>query len=147
MRDLKRLPNDLLNMRDDIDRMIEHFFSFPRSRRNNPEEYEEIWVPSVNTVETENELKVYMLLPFARKEDINVSMKENILKIEGETKFNLGEKEELLRSEIPVGKFERTFKISYPVDVQNIKANYRDGVLEIILPKKEEAKVNKINVE
>lgn len=122
--------------------------SFQEGKKNTIDEPSaNFFVPPVKVVEGENEIKIYVLIPFAEKENINVDIKENVLRIEGKSSFNISDKEEVIRDEIPVGNFSRSFKIGYEIDTSKIKASYKNSILEIILPKKEEAKASKINIE
>jgi len=146
MKELQRFSNELYNMRKNIDKIMENFFS-ERREAGNENQIETSFIPPVNSIETANEIKIYVLVPFARKEDISLSIKENILSIEGKNKLDILEKDELIRNEIPTGKFFRSFKIGYSIEPSKIKANFKDGILEIVLPKKEEAKTSKINIE
>ena len=146
MNDLINLSNNLLNMKSNLDKMIEEVWN--RKESDHTSEYEQgIWTPDVNAIENENEIKIHAYIPMAKKEDINISIKENILSIEGKTEFKTDKKDSILREEIPCGKFSRTFKIDYPIKNEEIKASYKDGMLEIKIPKSEASKTSKINIE
>ncbi len=147
MRELQKFSYELYQMRKNIDKIIESFFKPQHNKETENEIVKNSFVPPVNAVENENEIKLYVLLPFAKKENISVNIKENILWIEGNSSFNVSDKEEILREEIPYGSFSRSFKVANNIETSKIKANYKDGILEIILPKKEEAKINKINID
>lgn len=87
-------------------------------------------------------------LPGMSKEDIKVNFNDNMLTIRGERKRE--EKEEganFIRVERSYGSFSRSFSVDMPVKYNEIKARYQDGVLEITLPKEEEAKKKEISVE
>lgn len=146
MKDLMRISNELINMKKNMDRLLE---SFIKPTKNNVEIYDEEtgFVPPVNAIESNDDIKLYVLIPFAKKEDISVNIKDGILTIEGKSCFEVPGKSEILRDEIPSGKFSRSFKIGINIDNSKVKASYKDGILQIILPKKEEAKSNKIEIE
>lgn len=146
MREIQRFSNELNNMKRHIDRIVNNFWREDNEGSENGN-IQTTFTPPVNAVETENEIKLYALIPFAKKEEINLNIKENVISIEGKTNFPVSEKDELLRDEIPYGNFSRTFKIGYNIDSSKIKASFKEGILEIILPKKEEAKNNKITIE
>jgi HSP20 family protein len=145
MRELVRFSNEINEMKKRIDKIMDEFLG--REKNTIDEPSANFFVPPVKVVEGENEVKIYVLIPFAEKENINVDIKENVLRIEGKSSFNISDKEEVIRDEIPVGNFSRSFKIGYEIDTSKIKASYKNSILEIILPKKEEAKASKINIE
>jgi HSP20 family protein len=145
MRELVRFSNEINEMKRRIDKIMDEFLG--REKNTIDEPSANFFVPPVKVVEGENEVKIYVLIPFAEKENINVDIKENVLRIEGKSLFNISDKEEVIRDEIPVGNFSRSFKIGYEIDTSKIKASYKNSILEIILPKKEEAKASKINIE
>lgn len=146
MRDIMRISNELINMKKNMDRLLE---SFIKPTKNNIEIHDEenSFIPPVNAIETDDDVKLFVLIPFAKKEDISLNIKDGILTIEGKNCFEVPAKSEILRNEIPSGKFSRSFKIAVNIDPSKVKASYKDGVLQIILPKKEEAKSNKIEIE
>jgi len=145
MKELVRFSNEINEMKRRIDKIMDEFLG--REKNTIDEPSANFFVPPVKVVEGENEVKIYVLIPFAEKENINVDIKENVLRIEGKSLFNISDKEEVIRDEIPVGNFSRSFKIGYEIDTSKIKASYKNSILEIILPKKEEAKASKINIE
>ena len=109
---------------------------------------ESAWTPRVNVSEKGSEYEITAELPGIKKEDITLDLKDNRLTIKGEKKAEKKEeKENYLRVERSYGSFERSFYINDDVDVANVNANYKDGILHITLPKKEEAKPKQIKVE
>lgn len=106
------------------------------------------WNPSVDVYETEDSYVLKAELPGVNKEDIKIDINNNTLTLKGEKKLEQKtEKDNYVRIERRYGSFMRTFALSDKVDSGNIKAGYKDGVLEITLPKKEEAKPKEIKVE
>jgi len=106
------------------------------------------WVPPVDILETENELVVKADLPDVKFEDIHVSMENGTLTLTGERKFEKsGEKAGYHRMERTYGSFERVFTLPETVDAEHVKADYKNGVLTVTLPKKEIAKPRQIKVE
>ena len=86
-------------------------------------------------------------LPGVSKEDLNIDIKDNRLTIKGEKKLeNKTEKEGYLRVERSYGVFERTFFLDENVDRETIKAEYKDGVLRLTLPRKQDEPSKKIEV-
>ena len=112
-----------------------------------PEENRPVLVPRVDIKETKNELVVSVEIPGMEKKDINVAMKEGVLTVSGEKKSEArNENESWHRIERVYGAFQRSFYIPLDVDETKIKAAYKDGVLNVTLPKKEEAKPKEIPI-
>jgi len=87
-------------------------------------------------------------LPGVNKDDIQIDLKDNTLTLKGEKKFeNKVSKDNYIRVERSYGTFVRSFTLPQNVDAEKIKATYKDGVLELTLPKKEEAKPKQIKVD
>jgi len=144
MKELIKFSNEINEMKKRIDRMMSEFFG---RDKNIEEPQANFFIPPVKIVENEDDVKMYVLIPFGDKENISIDIKDNILRIEGKTSFNLDEKSQLLRDEIAVGNFSRSFKIGYDIDTSKIKASYKNSILEIILPKKETTKASKIQID
>jgi len=108
------------------------------------------WTLPVDIAENENELMVKAEAPGLDKGDFKVSVENNVLTISGEKKqeFEEGDKgSNYHRMERVYGKFSRSFTLPSNVDVTNVKANYKNGILEVNLPRKEEAKPKEISVD
>lgn len=96
------------------------------------------FTPSVNTREGEFAYHIDVDLPGVKKEDINVKIENNILTLKGERKSKEEvKKEDYYKMESSFGSFMRSFILPDNVDTENIHAENKDGVLEIVLPKKE----------
>jgi len=94
--------------------------------------------PSVNTREGEFAYHIDVDLPGVKKEDISVKIENNVLTLKGERKSKEEvKKEDYYKMESSFGSFMRSFTVPENVDVENIHAENKDGVLEITLPKKE----------
>lgn len=97
--------------------------------------------PSVNTREGEYAYHIEVDLPGVKKEDINVDVKNDVLTISGERKTKKEVKEkDYYKMESSYGKFQRSFTLPDNTDTENIEANSKDGVLEVIIPKMEKSK-------
>ena len=97
--------------------------------------------PSVNTREGEYAYHVEVDLPGVKKDDISVDIKDNILTISGERKTKKEVKEkDYYKKESSYGKFQRSFTLPENTDTENIEANSKDGVLEVVVPKMEKSK-------
>jgi HSP20 family protein len=107
-----------------------------------------IWSPPVDILERENEVILKVDLPEMNQNDIEIKVEENTLIIRGERKFIQETPHgNYLQIERPYGTFQRTFAIPRMIDLEKIKAAYKDGVLRIVLPKKEEVHPKQIVVE
>ena len=105
------------------------------------------WAPAVDIYETEQALVVKADLPDVKPEDLDIRVENNILTIRGERKFEKKVNEEnYLRVERAYGSFSRSFSLSNTVNTEAIKAEYKDGVLNLTVPKREEAKPKQIKV-
>ena len=106
------------------------------------------WVPAVDISEDDDNLYVDVDVPGMKKEDIKVSLEHNVLSLKGEKKQEKEVKEENYhRWERCYGSFSRAFELPIPVEANKIKANYRNGVLHVELPKAEEVKPKEIPIE
>jgi HSP20 family protein len=107
------------------------------------------WVPAVDIYETENhDLVVRAELPGLNREDIEVSVENSTLVLQGEKKLDTSVKEEHYRRiERSYGSFHRSFTLPNTVDASRIGAEFKNGVLTVKLPFREEAKPRTINVD
>ena len=107
------------------------------------------WVPAVDIYENgKQELVLKAELPDMKREDISVLFENNTLTIKGERKFENGaEKEQFHRVERAYGTFSRSFSLPSTVDASKIGAEYKNGVLTVTLPFRDEARPRTINVE
>ena len=106
------------------------------------------WVPAVDIQETENELIVKADVPDMEMKDIDVRLENGTLTIRGERKFEAQKNEGgWHRVERSYGSFERAFTVPETVNAEGVKADYKNGTLAIVLPKKEIAKARQIKVQ
>jgi HSP20 family protein len=105
------------------------------------------WNPSVDIFENENEIVFKAELPGMNAKDIEVKLENNVLTLKGERQFEKETKEENYhRVEREFGTFSRSFALPTAVNGENVSAEYKDGVLKIVLPKKEETKPKPIRI-
>ena len=106
------------------------------------------WVPAVDIFETENhEVVIKAEVPDVRREDLKVSFENQVLTITGERKApDAAAGDQVRRLERRHGSFVRSFTLPTSVDASNISASYKDGVLTVRLPRREEAKPKTISV-
>ena len=106
------------------------------------------WFPAVDIYDNKNNLVIKADIPGMTQKDIDVSVEDDVLRIKGEKKNEHEEKKDnFYRLERAYGYFERSFALPANVDATKVKAAYKDGVLELTLPKKEEAKPKQIKVD
>lgn len=106
------------------------------------------WNPSVDIFENDNDVVIKAELPGMDPKEIDVRLENNVLMLKGERHFEKETKEENYhRVEREYGTFSRAFSLPAAVKEDKVVAEYRDGILKIILPKKEEAKPKAIKIE
>ena|SRR3990167_4744471 len=130
------------------DRMNRLFEDAGRSAwRNDEPVAATTWSPAVDIFETDGDIVVKAELPGMERKDIALHLENNVLTLRGERRFEKETKEENYhRVERAYGGFSRSFSIPATVDEEKIRADYKDGVLKIVLPKKEQAKPKQIKI-
>ena len=133
---------DLSTLQERVNRLFESNFA---SRRD--ESTLTAWAPAVDAYETENELVIKADLPDVPEKELDVRVENNMLTIHGERKFEQEAKEEnYLRMERAYGSFSRSFSLPNTVNTEAVKAEYKDGVLRITLPKRAESKPKQVKI-
>lgn len=134
----------MLNLQNEMNRLFSDYFA------SSPERSEEdtpLWHPFVDIAETDDDIIVTAELPGMKKEDIKIIVQDNVLTLQGEKK---GESEDKKRNyhrvERIYGSFIRNFRLPSSVVIDKINAEYKDGVLNVVLPKSEEAKPKEVNI-
>jgi HSP20 family protein len=129
----------LSSLRDLLDSAFQLASSAPESTSG--------WVPALDVFEDEDKITVQVELAGMKKEDFDISLQDDMLTISGERKSESEKREgESFRSERSFGAFSRSITLPSPVKAEEVKATYEDGVLTVTLPKAEEAKPKKIQV-
>ncbi len=138
---------ELEEMSDRLNRMVSRP-ALPRTNGNGKEAMTVAdWVPSVDVSETEGEYQIKAELPEVKKEDVKVTVEDGVLTIQGERKHEKEEKgKKYHRVERSYGSFVRSFTLPDLVDEEKVKAEFKDGVLNVQLPKSEKAKPKAIEV-
>jgi HSP20 family protein len=132
-----------LTLQDEVNRLFEDNLTRERSGHADLA----TWAPPVDIYETENELVVKAELPDFQDKDIDVRITNNTLTIRGERKFEKDIKEDnYLRIERAYGSFVRSFSLPNTVSSENIRADYRNGVLTLHMAKREESKPKQIKI-
>ncbi len=135
---------ELLGFQNEVNRVFDHFFgrdpletSYRRSA----------WEPSVDIGESEEDFLVTADLPGLTKDDVKISYEDGVITLRGEKKQEKEEKgKNYHRVERSYGQFERSFRLPTRIDVGKIEAKFKDGVLQLRLPKVEEAKPKEIPI-
>jgi HSP20 family protein len=112
-------------------------------------EGEALWTPQMDVHENKDAYKVRLDLPGLEKKDIQVSVQDNVLTVRGERRNQSEDKDEKgtwHRVERYSGSFERSLRLGSGVDAGAVKADYKDGVLSVTIPKKEAAKPKTIDI-
>ena len=133
----------LSTLRDEIDRL----FDAPLAEFARASQLLSGWTPPLDIFEDKDNVVVKAELPGMKKEEIEISLHDGSLSISGERKSeSKHEDAETYRSERFFGRFQRTVSLPTSVDSNKVKAQYKDGVLTVTLPKSEEAKPKQIDV-
>lgn len=136
---------DLAVLQDRMNRMFNDQFT---GRQEDHMLNRGTWTPPVDIYEAEGELVLKAELPDMKREDIDVTVENNMLTIRGERKLDSEIKQENFhRVERAYGSFVRTFSLPATVESVKIAAEYKNGVLTVKLPFREEAKARTINVQ
>ena len=124
---------------DRLHRMFNDFYGGPFSRT---------WVPAVDVFETDaHEFVIKAELPDVKREDINITFDNGVLTLSGERKAEFDtSRDSYHRIERHHGSFMRSFTLPTSVDPARIEASYKDGVLTVRVPKREEAKPKQIEI-
>ncbi len=122
-------------------------FGSPAGRERDEEVGFGAWIPPVDIAEDKDRMLVTAELPGFKEDEVQIQMEGNLLTIRGERKFEQ-EKEgrNYHRVERSYGQFVRSFTLPNNVDRENIRAHFRNGLLEIELPKREDAKPREIKI-
>jgi len=133
----------LSDLRDEIDRL----FDLPLAGLTGSSSWMSGWTPALDVYDDKDHYVVKAEVPGMNKDDIDVSLHEGSLTITGERKSeHAGQETGVYRSERFFGRFQRTVDLPTGVDASRVKADYRDGILTVTLPKAEEAKPKRISV-
>lgn len=128
-------------LRDEMDELLQSSFG---SFFSNSESLGQ-WSPPVDVYQNRDQFTVVAELPGVKKEEIEISFKGNALTISGERNLEEGDQQPY-HSERFFGRFQRTISLPAAVDSEKITATYKDGILNVVLPKSDEAKPQQIEV-
>jgi len=106
------------------------------------------WLPPVDIYETESDVVLVAELPGVKEEELDIQMSDGVLTLKGEKKYPVeGDNDNYYRLERSYGKFNRSFTIPNTVDVDNVKASLKEGLLKITLQKRTEIQPKVIKVD
>jgi len=138
---------DLVSLQDRMNRLFDE--SFRGVTRPGEEDWAlgGTWAPAVDIFEQDGNIVLKAELPGVDTKDVDVRVENNTLTLRGERKFdNEVKKENYHRVERAYGSFSRSFTLPTVVDTDKIRAEFKDGVLRVMLPKKEEARPKQIAI-
>jgi HSP20 family protein len=126
--------------RDPFFRLVDTFF------RPAEEAADRSWTPRVNIQETQESYRLEAELPGLTKEDVQITLENNVLRLAGERKLDEETKSSYQRIERVYGSFSRSFALPMQVDTEKVEASFQNGILTITVPKAEQAKPRTISI-
>ena len=119
----------------------------PRAAQPREHVSSQIWSPAVDVYEDQDAIVIKADLPGMNQEEIEVEMNGDTITLQGERKFeDEARRDKYVRVERQYGDFQRSFTIGVPIEADKIKATYRNGILELTIPKAETTKPKKVQV-
>jgi HSP20 family protein len=138
---------NLLHVNREMENLFEDFFGTAR-RGNEEKALTATWAPDVDLSENKEGYTLRAEVPGVSKEEVKVTLTDDVLTVSGEKKYEKEVKEESFhRSERAYGVFSRSFKLPGSIQADKIKAEYRDGVLTLSIPKAESLKPKEITIQ
>jgi HSP20 family protein len=138
-------PTEPRSVLSEWDRLFDEMFGWWPSRMDSDGSLE--WAPRVDVREEKDRYTVDFELPGLEKENIQVTMENGVLNVTGERQHEADSKDEqTVRRERSYGKFSRCLRFPDDVDSEKIEAGFKNGVLRVAIPKKEEAKPRTIEI-
>lgn len=137
---------ELAVIQDRMNRLFEE--SFPKTKGGEHDLSKGVWLPPVDIYETEAQVVVTAELAGVDKDKVSIEVKDGVLTIRGERRYQKEvDKEYFHLMEREYGSFKRSFSLPSKIDREKVSASFKGGVLEIILPKKEEVKPKQISID
>jgi len=132
------------DIQGEVNRLFESFLGRPMAAASPMR----AWLPAVDMHETKDALVLTVEVPGVSEKDVTVSMTGDLLSIKGERRVaDEAKDQQYLHSERVFGHFERLIQLPFDVQADQVKATYRDGVLQVTLPKAEELKPREIKID
>ena len=142
---ITRPRRSIIPMLDEMDRMFGRLMRADRDWDSTSD-----FIPPIDIIEGKDSLIVKAEVPGLEKDNFKVSVEDNVLTLSGEKKMEVSEKDKdqnYHRTERIYGCFSRSFTLPRSVDVKKVKATYKNGILEVNIPKSEEAKPKEIQID
>jgi HSP20 family protein len=138
---------DLMGLQERMNRLFDESFRSARGGAEDDWALGGSWAPAVDIYEKDGNIELKAELPGVDAKDVDVRLENNVLTLRGERKFdNEVKRENFHRVERAYGSFSRSFTLPALVDQEKIKAEYKDGILRLTLPTREEAKPKQISI-
>jgi len=139
-------PFRVSDIQGEMNRLFDNFFG--QSPMTTGRGGERMWAPAVDIRENKDDLVLAFEIPGIREKDVTVSITGDLLTVRGERRFDHEVKDEsYYRVERLYGKFERNIELPMAVQSDKVRAAYRNGVLEVTLPKVESVKPKEVKVD
>ena len=136
---------EMVTMQDRLNRFFDD--SYTRAGFNNDEIEMTSWHPMVDIYDRDEKIVINAELPGLEKKDISIDVKDRVLTLKGERAYDNETKDEkYYRRERAFGKFQRSFTLPDGLDPEKIKAEYKDGLLSVEIPKSEKEKPKQITI-
>ncbi len=137
--------DELASLRESMERLFADFFTTRRPVRALAPS---LWEPAIELFETENEVVFRAEMPGIDPKQVNVTVSEDTLNVKGEARTEQEQKgRSYYRRELRHGSFERTVGLPTPVEADQAKANFKNGILEVRMPKAARARAKSVQVE
>ena len=134
------------DIQTEMNRLFDNFLGLPTATA--PGTGSRVWMPVVDMYETNDDLVLNFELPGVREKDISLSITGDVLTVKGERQFDQQLNDDnYVHAERAYGKFERSIRLPMPMQAERVRATYRDGVLEVSLPKAEEVRPKEIKID
>ncbi len=140
---------DLMTVQERMNRIFDDAFRGAAGRGQQEDDWAlgGTWAPPVDIYEQDGNLVLKAELPGIDPKDVDVRVENNVLTLTGERKFeNEVKREQYHRVERAYGRFSRSFTLPNVVDTANSKAEFKEGLLRVVMPKREEAKPKQISI-
>jgi HSP20 family protein len=136
---------EISSIQSEMNRLFNSFFDTPTTGNGSATRR---WLPAMDVVESDDHFVLTADLPGLGEEDVNIEIEENVLTVSGERKAEHEDKREgFVRVERSYGSFRRSLTLPEGVDAEAVSANFDKGVLEIRIPKPEQRKPRKVEIQ
>jgi HSP20 family protein len=138
---------DLLSIQDEMNTLFNRAYG-ERAPGEGAEQRQRLWAPALDIAEQKDAYLVQVELPGVRPDDLDITLEDGLLTIQGERRFTQESSEQQFhRIERRYGRFRRSITLPTQVQADAIEASFEDGLLTVRVPKAEEAKPRRINVQ